>query len=108
MDLSDDKIIVLLKRLIPKERIADAAVFLDTQIKKQGQPVSIGRKQYPMPFTGYLVFVDLMPVANWGHPALAIFVSEEGDNVTSIDIEFPSFFGEPPANYRKLVLDSDV
>ena len=104
MYVTDDRIIALLKPLIPKDRLDSAVVYLDTQLRAEGERVSIGRKELPMSFAGYFVFVDLMPIANWGHPAMAVFISKEGDNILSVNVEFPPFFGNPPETFRKLLL----
>lgn len=102
MKLNDAVILARLKPLIPQERQAEAVVYLDTQIKANGALIQLGKRQVAMPFRGYFIFVDLLPIANWGHPALGIFLSETGDQVTSVPTEFPPFFGDPPATYRKL------
>ncbi len=104
MGLSDEEIIALLKPVIPKEQIAEAKIYLDTELKESGEIVSIGRKAYPMPFAGYFIFIDLMPMANWGHPALGVFVNQEEKRVVTIESEFPPFFGDPPSTYRRLFL----
>lgn len=104
MDLTDERVIALLKPLLPPERIGEAIAYLDAQIREKGELISLGRKQVAMPFKGYFVFVDLMPVANWGHPALGVFISQAGDTISTVKTEFPPFFGDPPPNYRKLLL----
>jgi len=104
VELNDAVILARLKPLIPQERQAEAVVYLDTQIKADGDLIQLGRRQVAMPFRGYFIFVDLLPIANWGHPALGVFLSETGDQVTSVPTNFPPFFGDPPATYRKLSL----
>jgi hypothetical protein len=104
MELNDAVILARLKPLIPQERQAEAVVYLDTRIKADGDLIQLGKRQVAMPFRGYFIFVDLLPIANWGHPALGVFLSETGDQVTSVPTNFPPFFGDPPATYRKLSL----
>ncbi len=104
MDLNDAVILARLRPLIPKERQAEAVAYLDTELKEQGVVIQLGKRQVAMPFRGYFLFVDLQPMANWGHPALGVFLSESGDQVMSVPTEFPPFFGNPPASYRRLSL----
>ena len=104
MDLTDDQIIALLRPRIPKGRIDGAMAYLDTQIKVPGEHISMGRKEYPVPFESYFVFVDLMPSANWGHAAMGVFISGKGDRISAVDTDFPPFWGNPPETFRKLVL----
>ena len=99
MDLPDERIIEILKPILMERT---AFVYLDTRMKEKGERLAMGNREYAAPFEGYFIFADLMPGANWGHPAKGIFVSPEGDEVHSIDMEFPPFFGEPPESYRKI------
>jgi hypothetical protein len=102
MELDDSFIRSRLKALIPKERQAEAIIYLDTQLKDGGVGIQLGKREVTMPFRGYFLFVDLLPMANWGHPALGVFLSETGDQVMAVPTEFPPFFGDPPATYRQL------
>ena len=85
MNLADDQIIALLTPLIPKPSHNEAKIYLDTQLKKPGQSITMGRKEFQVPFAGYFIFIDLLPTANWGHPAKAVVIAEHGDDIFAID-----------------------
>ena len=106
MDLSDNRMLELLEPLMPLDRSGEAVVYLDTQLMPQGASIRLGSREYQIPFVGYFLFVDLMPEANWSHPAMGVFISREGDKVSSVKVEFPPFFGDPPATYRRLSLEN--
>lgn len=104
MDLTDERLAALLRPLIP-ENFADAAIaYLDTRPRAAGERIELGNRACLMPYPGYFLFVDLMPAANWGHPALCVFLSETGARVQAADAEFPPFFGDLPPHYRRLLL----
>ncbi|MCL2875501.1 MAG: hypothetical protein FWF12_04250 [Betaproteobacteria bacterium] len=104
MNLSDSQISEKIKPFISHKYLADAIAYLDTQPKKMGESILVGREKLSMPFAGYFIFVDLVPMANWGHPSLGIFVSMDGTQTENTPLRFPPFFGKLPAHYRKLKL----
>jgi len=55
-----------------------------------------------MPFDGYFVFIDLLPQANWGHPARCLLIRSDGAEVQATDVHFPPDLG--PDGYRTLVI----
>ncbi|UFS69808.1 hypothetical protein LPW11_18200 [Geomonas sp. RF6] len=58
-----------------------------------------------MPFDGYYVFVDLMPKANWGHPAFSLLISSDGNKTQLFHTEFPPHLDDYPETYRELMLE---
>ena len=94
----------LMKPLIPQQYLSDAVVYFDTQLKQDGDSIPVPKETLSMPFAGYFVFVDLQPAANWSHPALGIFVSEDFTKADTVELRFPPFLGECPEQYRKLDL----
>ncbi|MEO5329630.1 MAG: hypothetical protein H7829_15475 [Magnetococcus sp. THC-1_WYH] len=79
-------------------------VYLDTQLKMPGESIALGRQTFVVPFVGYFVFIDLMPIANWGHPAMGVLLAEKGEDVFVVQCEFPPFFGNPPETIRQVPL----
>lgn len=104
MSLENSQIIARIKPLIPKERYSEAVVYLDTQRKVPGESIALGRQELVVPFVGYFVFIDLMPIANWGHPALGVLLAEKGEDLFVIHCEFPPFFGTLPETIRQVPL----
>ncbi|MBF0107823.1 MAG: hypothetical protein HQL76_01420 [Magnetococcales bacterium] len=104
MNLEDSQIIARIKSLIPTERHGEAVVYLDTQPKEPGERITLGRQEFIVPFAGHFIFIDLMPIANWGHPAMGVLLAEKGEEAFVFDCEFPPFFGTLPDTIRKLPL----
>ena len=104
MDLSDNQLSKQIKPLIPQQYLSYAIVYLDTQLKQAGESILVPRQTLSMPFAGYFIFVDLVPMANWSHAALGIFVSQDGMKAESTPLRFPPFFGKLPAHFRTLEL----
>jgi hypothetical protein len=80
-------------------------VHWDGALRATGEQVPGVPLDWPMPFTGHFVFVDLAPEANWGHPALYLAVSPDGGRVESVAREFPPFAGDYPPSFRTFRID---
>ena len=52
----------------------------------------------PVTVPSFMVFVDLRPGANWGHPCRYLLVSREDGSIARVDSEFP-----PTAESLRLV-----
>ena len=93
-----------MRRHVPAEKHADCLAHWDTTPRKTGEDVLVGRKTMVMPFDGYFVFADLLPLANWGHPARCLLISSDGEEVQAFEAEFPPYLGFYPDSYRELRL----
>jgi hypothetical protein len=91
------------RQLSPQERTHRRAYY-DTAIKGAGDSVRIGLREVAMPFRGFLVFVDLMPNANWGHRVAYLLVSEDLGQCLRYNEQFPPFGADVPAHWRALPL----
>ena len=104
MSLSEADILAISRQHVEAPRQADCQIHWDTRPRAAAEPVVLGRNEQPMPFDGYFVFIDLLPQANWGHPARCLLIRSDGGEVQSHDVEFPPHFGDYPPSFRTLRL----
>lgn len=105
MDISNGEMADLVRRILPKERLAGSAIYWYKRLIPQGAPVRAGRETYTMPFDGTLVFIDLAPNANWAHPCVYILVNVATLATQVIDSSFPPDFG-PTGDDQGVVLQA--
>ena len=104
MALTDADITAIVRRHLDKAQVTPCEVRWDTALRGEGEIVQAGPAEQPMPFEGHLVFVDLQPEANWGHPVLYLFVTPDGRRVEVAQGQFPPYFEGYPASFRTLTL----
>lgn len=104
MSLSENDMLSIIRQHVEAARQADCLIHWDTRPRTAGEPVVLGRKGQSMPFDGYFVFIDLLPQANWGHPARCLLIRLDGGEVQSHEVEFPPHVGDYPPSYRTLRL----
>lgn len=102
MLLSDPEIFVLARTQLGAQWRDDARVLLERSLKPAGECIALGPHTLTMPFTGYMVFIDLIPEANWGHPAAVLCLSEDGAHTQLTPCRFPPFFGDMPDTMREV------
>jgi hypothetical protein len=64
------------------------AVYVSAGVVASGEELFAGRDRIDVHAPSYVVFVDLEPRANWGHPCLFLLVGPDGD-VTRVEARFP-------------------
>jgi len=103
--LQDDRALAefVRRHLAPQER-TECRGYYDTAIKGTSDPVRIGLREVAMPFRGFLVFVDLMPNANWGHRVAYLLVGEDLGQCLRYNEQFPPFGADLPDHWRALPL----
>jgi hypothetical protein len=74
---------------LPADDLQGSNVYLDSHVHPAGTPVPVGRQTVIVGEPSLLLFVDLMPAANWGHPSKYLLVGTENENVQVIDAQFP-------------------
>jgi hypothetical protein len=72
-------------------------VYLATARVARGEQLSLPRLTFACPRDGYLTFVDLDPMANWGHACCYLCIEPQTGEVHRIDAQFPPF-GPPKAD----------
>ena len=64
-------------------------VYLATAGVVHGEQLSSPRLTFACPWDGYLTFVDLDPMANWGHACCYICIEPTTGETHRIDAQFP-------------------
>lgn len=101
---TDAEILAIVKKQIGDAGAACVEVRWDTSMRSAGDSVPAGPAVEKVPFDGYFVFVDLLPEANWGHPALYLFVAPGGQRVEAARGQFPPYADDYPPSFHKLTL----
>lgn len=112
MSLISHQVLKIISSRLSEEQKKGAIIYLDKTVFEAGTDIRIGRSTIPMPFRGCMVFVDLLPRANWGHPTLYFLINDKTQEVEIISDEFPPWeelpenaivllrYGKPPPHPR--------
>ncbi len=79
---------IVLGALSPAEQ-SNCIALLDTRLRRRGEVMRFGARQLTLPADSFDVFVDLLPQANWGHPAARFLVDAESGDYQRQDVSFP-------------------
>mgnify|MGYP006335658803 CR=1 FL=1 len=104
MTLDEAAIVAIARRHVEQNAWTQSVVRWDRTLRSAGDLVRVDRSQRSMPFAGYLVFIDLVPQANWGHPARSLLISADGAQVQAFDVQFPPYLDDYPEAYLTLAL----
>ena len=106
--LNEDQVAALVRSRLSDNEASSSIVRWDTEPRRAGEPIHLGRRRYEMPFDGYFVFIDLLPQANWSHPARVVLIDGEGRRAEAFDVEFPPFPDAAyPPRFRTLDLSGE-
>lgn len=103
MDIDASTILEVVHRSLSPEQIEQSLIYWDKQVFEEGESIRIGPQPYVMPFDGTLVFVDLAPRFNWGHPCLYLLINVADLSTEVIDASFPPYSGVFPEPYVSLL-----
>ncbi len=99
--LNEQRILEIVNKNLKDSEKAKAIIYWNKDMLSAGQTVKMGRKKVQMPFNGYMIYVDLEPQANWGHPVLYLLINPEKDvDHQVIKGEFPPFTDSKPKNFK--------
>jgi hypothetical protein len=99
-ELDTQEILKIVEKNLTDNEKGKAVIYWNMNLLDAGQTIKIGRKKLAMPFEGYLVFIDLEPQANWGHPAVYLLIDAETHKTQKVQEEYPPFSGDPPQNFK--------
>jgi hypothetical protein len=74
---------------LPAHELRGSNIYLDPRICATGARVPVGRQTISAAQPSLLLFIDLVPGANWGHPCKYLLVGLEDGKVQEIDAAFP-------------------
>lgn len=92
MTLDDAKRLLL--EAISEEDRESSIVYLDEQVFPPGAPIGFYENKFEMPWGGYVGFMDLDPMADWGHECRYLLIRVETGEVETVEARFPPFLEE--------------
>jgi hypothetical protein len=99
MDIGNNEILELVRRILTPEQIERSIIYWDKRVLPDGTPIKAGPQTFLMPYNGTVVFVDLSPTYNWAHPCLYIFIDSTAKKTHLMKASLPPFFGTPDEYY---------
>lgn len=91
MAIDGNTIIEIAHKILNPEQIEKSLIYWDKQIFKKGFRIKAGPKTINMPYDGMLVFIDLAPRYNWGHPCLYVLVDVKSLRTEVIKASFSPY-----------------
>jgi hypothetical protein len=79
---------MVLVTLSPEE-LQQSAVYMKPALLEAGTAIATGRQLIPINEPSVMVFVDLFPAANWGHPCRYLLIAAHTGNIQVVDSQFP-------------------
>ena len=89
--LRDAALSLALSALNPGTSAEQVTVYFDEQTLAIGGIVETGTKSVKVGETSHLIFIDLVPQANWGHPCRYILMGVDGKELAREDGTMPPF-----------------
>lgn len=89
MTLAWKQIAAIALATLSKDELRESAVYLKPCLLEKGSSTSVSRQAIHITAPSVMVFIDLFPSANWGHPCRYLFISPEGGILQSVDGQFP-------------------
>jgi hypothetical protein len=110
MPASDEELRAAALAQLTTAQLRFCIVYLASEPITGGTRLTFPRITLEMPWDGFLVFVDLDPMANWTHACRYMCIRRETGEVTTVDARVPPFGArtEPSLHWRELYRASDV
>lgn len=80
-----------LSALQPGTSAEEVTVYFDERALATGDIINTGAKSIIVGQTSHMIFIDLVPQANWGHPCLYILMGVDGKGLVREDGTMPPF-----------------
>ena len=84
------------------DRLERAIVYLDRNLKRAAERVSVGDVVIHVPWDGHIAFVDLIPKANWGHACCYLAIRLDGDEIIEFAAHMPPFLKAETSTFHLL------
>lgn len=102
MNTLEQRIIDIVYGSLEADRLEKAIVYLDRNLQRTPERLSVGDVVIDVPWDGHIVFVDLEPEANWGHSCCYLAIRLEGDDVIEFAAQMPPFLQAETSNFHFL------
>ncbi len=97
--LSPARILGILRNHLSEKEFRESIIYWDRNAIGAGEKINAGRREIAVQNPAHLVFVDLNPKANWGHPTVYFLIDETNSNVEFFREEFPPHAGDFPDSF---------
>jgi len=84
------------------DRLSGAIVYLDWNPIRAGERVQVGDVLIEVLWDAYIVFVDLEPMANWGHVCCYLAIRRDGDEIIHVAANMSPFLKAETSTFRLL------
>jgi hypothetical protein len=110
MPLSDDDLRAAVLAHVTSEQRHACVVYVASGVIARGSTFTFPGVTIELPWTGFLAFIDLDPMANWTHPCRYVCIDAETAETKTIDAMLPPFGSrhEPSVHWRELYRAPDV
>jgi hypothetical protein len=98
----EKRILSRVRDILGTDRLEKAIIYLDRDLKRASDPVSVGDVVIDVPWESHIVFVDLEPEANWGHACAYLAIRFDGDDVIEFTARMPPFMKAEASSFRLL------
>jgi len=102
MTIVEQRIMDKVRDSLGADRLERVIVYLDDDLKRAAERVSVGDVVIDMPWEGHIAFVDLEPKANWGHACSYLAIRLDGDEVIEFAAHMPPFLKAEASTFRML------
>ncbi|MFO7616501.1 MAG: hypothetical protein R6V75_04550 [Bacteroidales bacterium] len=103
MNTLEKEILRKVAAILGLELLEKVNIYLNGDLKPAGASVPAGDGFIDLPWEGHVVFVDLEPKANWGHPCQYLAIQQDGDDHIGMLAQMPPFLqSDDPTVYRLL------
>ncbi len=103
IEISEAGLLAFVKKELDRSDIENSIIYWDSRIIDKNEQIRSGKKSFSYPYKSYLLFVDLAPRANWGHPCIFFIIDENGNQFEMRREEFPPYYGEYPESWTVLL-----
>jgi hypothetical protein len=74
---------------LTKDELSRCAVYLKPCLLEKGSSITVSRQTIQITAPSVMVFVDLAPGVNWGHPCRYLLISPDGSILQNVEGQFP-------------------
>ncbi len=112
MSPSDERLRALVLAQLTADEIRSCVVYLASPLIAGGTMLTFARLTLEVPWDGFLAFVDLDPMANWGHLCRYICIQAVTGETKTVNAQLPPFGprkpDQPQLQWRVLYRAPDV
>ena len=102
MTLARDELVHIVLGALSLAERSHCVVMLDSRLWRRGEVIRLGARQLTLPADSFDAFVDLMPQANWGHPAAHVLIDADSGIYRREEVSFPPEEVDTPERFVEI------